>query len=440
MKPAFHSIPAKIALCLLCLFTFGQVSFAQNMDRIERSRMKDMLGIVKDTVKKNYYDPTYRGIDLETKFKKAEERMAEVATTAQALGVIALVLIDFNDSHLFFQPPPTDLAVEYGWRMQTFGDNVFVTSIRPGSDAEAKGLKVGDVVLGVSGFRPTRKELWKVLYYYNAISKRDRLTLTVASPGDTTARNIEVQSLMKRFPRQVTFGSYFRMNDGFYNEENDKHRFQTVNGIVIWRMPGFDFDPMQVDTLMDRVKNSRSLILDLRGNGGGYVKTLERLAGYFFDKDIKIAELKGRKTMDPMLAKTRGKEVFNGRLIVLTDGGSASASELFARLVQLEKRGKVVGDISSGAVMQSRSFDEQVGTDSIVPFGVSVTNADVLMSDGKSIEHVGVQPDELVIPSGEDLAKQRDPALAKAIALLGGNITPDAAGKLFRYYYWKSSY
>lgn len=440
MKPTHFSFLTKFSVCLIFLFTLAQIAPAQNMDRIERSRMKDMLGIVKDTVKKNYYDPTFRGIDLEARFKKADERMSEVATTAQALGVIAQVLIEFNDSHLFFQPPPTDLAVEYGWRMQTFGDNVFVTSVRPGSDAEAKGLKVGDVVLGVSGFRPNRKELWKVLYYYNAISKRDRLSLTVASPGDQAARTIEVQALMKRFPRQVTFQSYFRMNDGFYNEENDKHRFQTVDGIGIWRMPGFDFDPMQVDNLMDRMKNSRSIIIDLRGNGGGYVKTLERLAGFFFDKDIKIAELKGRKAMDPMLAKTRGKDVYNGRLIVLTDGASGSAAELFARLVQLEKRGKVVGDISSGSVMQSRSFDEQVGTDSIVPFGVSVTNADVLMSDGKSLEHVGVQPDELVVPTGEDLAKRRDPALAKAISLLGGHITPEDAGKFFQYYYWKSSY
>lgn len=440
MKGTFHSISAKISLCLLCLFSLGQLSLAQNMDRIERSRMKDMLGIVKDTVKKNYYDPTYRGIDLDAKFKKAEERIAEVATTAQALGVIAQVLIDFNDSHLFFQPPPTDLAVEYGWRMQTFGDNVFVTSVRPGSDAEAKGLKVGDVVLGVSGFRPTRKELWKVLYYYNAISKRDRLSLTVASPGDTAARTIEIQSLMKRFPRQITFQSYFRMNDGFYNEENDKHRFQNVDGIAIWRMPGFDFDPMQVDSLMNRVRNGRSAIIDLRGNGGGYIKTLESLAGFFFDKDLKIAELKGRKKMDPMLAKTRGKDVYAGRVVVLIDGASGSCAELFARIIQLENRGKVVGDVSAGAVMQSIGHDLQVGADNIVPFGVSVTDADVVMSDGKSLEQTGVQPDELVIPTGEDLAKQRDPALAKAIGLLGGNITPEDAGKLFRYYYWKSSY
>lgn len=422
----------------IVLFITPEHLLAQGMDRLERSRMKDMLSIVKDTVKKNYYDPSFKGIDIDAKFKAADERMGQVTSTSQALGVIAQVLIDFNDSHLFFIPPSTNLAVEYGWRMQVIGNDVYVYAVKPGSDAEAKGLKAGDLVLSVGGFRPTRKELWKVLYYYNAISKRDRMMLKVVSPGDQAPRDIEVKSQMKRTPRNITFQSFFRLFDDFYEEENDKHRFHNINGVTVWRMPGFDFDPDQVDTLMDRVKNSRSLILDLRGNGGGYVKTLERLAGYFFDKDLKIADIKGRKSMDPILAKTRGKDVFNGRVVVLTDGGSGSAAELFARLIQIEKRGKVVGDVSAGAVMQARSFDQQIGTDSIVLFGVSVTNADVIMSDGKSLEHVGVQPDELVIPTGEDLAKRRDPALARAVALLGGDITPEDAGKLFRYY-WKSN-
>jgi C-terminal processing protease CtpA/Prc len=55
------------------------------------------------------------------------------------------------------------------------------------------------------------------------------------------------------------------------------------------------------------------------------------------------------------------------------------------------------------------------------------------MSDGKSLEHVGVQPDYVVIPTGEDLAKQRDPALAKALELAGTNVSADDAGKFFRY-------
>ncbi len=53
------------------------------------------------------------------------------------------------------------------------------------------------------------------------------------------------------------------------------------------------------------------------------------------------------------------------------------------------------------------------------------------MADGKSLERAGVVPDELVFRTPADLAAGRDPALARAVALLGGTLDPGAAGKLF---------
>ena len=146
--------------------------------------------------------------------------------------------------------------------------------------------------------------------------------------------------------------------------------------------------------------------------------------------------MKGRKKIDPSIAKTRGNNGFKGKLIVLVDSDSGSAAEIFARLIQLEKRGTVLGDVSAGAVMQSKFFETNMGTQNVVSFGVSVTEADVIMSDGKSLEHTGVIPDEVILLTGSDLASGKDPIMARAVEILGGILSAEAAGKMSKYY-WK---
>jgi C-terminal processing protease CtpA/Prc len=54
------------------------------------------------------------------------------------------------------------------------------------------------------------------------------------------------------------------------------------------------------------------------------------------------------------------------------------------------------------------------------------------MSDGESLEHKGVTPDEMLRPTGGDLAAGRDPVLARAITLLGGTMTAEQAGQFYR--------
>jgi C-terminal processing protease CtpA/Prc len=64
-------------------------------------------------------------------------------------------------------------------------------------------------------------------------------------------------------------------------------------------------------------------------------------------------------------------------------------------------------------------------------YGVQVTESDLIMEDGKSLEHVGVTPDEVVLPTPADLAAGRDPAMVRAAELVGQKISPEEAGKFF---------
>jgi C-terminal processing protease CtpA/Prc len=102
-------------------------------------------------------------------------------------------------------------------------------------------------------------------------------------------------------------------------------------------------------------------------------------------------------------------------------------------VLQLEHRATILGDLSAGAVMESQEFQEQVGGDIMIFYGLSITHANAIMSDGKSLEKVGVMPDERLLPTPDDLHAGKDPVLARAIELAGGHMDAAAAGKLFPY-------
>lgn len=434
----FVSVPKfmfAVAFGLLFVGLTQQPLRAQAFDRIERERAETMLNVIKGEIKKNYYDANYRGIDVDARFKVAEEKIKQATTLGQAFGVIAQALLDFNDSHTFFQPPPRPVRVEYGWQMQAIGNECYVSAVKPGSDAEAKGLKPGDLLISIDGFKPSRKELWKMEYFYYTLSPRPGMRLIVQSPGQQP-RELEVLAKVKQGKRVLNLSSTIDLNDLIRESEDSdrlrRHRFQRFGGVVVWKMDSFAFLPEQAEEIMGgQIHGSSAVIFDLRGNPGGYVVTLERLVGHFFDRELKIADLKGRKEMKPMVAKKRGSKPYDGRVIVLIDSKSASAAELFARVMQLEKRGIVIGDQSSGAVMQSRSHGMELGVNRLVFYGASITNADVIMSDGKSLEHVGVTPDEVLKPSAEDMKNMRDPVLTRALELVGVKLDPARAGALF---------
>ncbi len=437
----------KLPVLALTIFVTGlsfvatNVAAQQKMDSLTRDRMMGMLKGIKGAIKDDYYDPKFGGVDLDAHFGAAEKALKSVDTLSQAYIVIGKAVIDLNDSHTLFWPPSRSTVVEYGWKIKMVGDKVFVTGVAENSDAELKGLEVGDQVLKLNGIEPVRGELWKMTYFYQELSPQTKVWLDVRRP-DGQIRQLAVNTKVTTHKRRFDFydaGDVAKaVGDGERVLKEYKNHFIKVGTTLIWKMPSFAIDPADLGRHMDEAKGKETLILDLRGNSGGYVVTLEKLAGYFLPKDTKIADLKGRKKMDPQVAKGTGS--FSGRLIVLLDSESASASEVFARVMQIEKRATVIGDVSAGAVMMSKGVGlnagegtaifNQTGTGTSIPYGLNLTRADVIMTDGKSLERVGVKPDEFIVPTGADLAISRDPVLSRALAIAGINLDADAAGKL----------
>lgn len=410
---------------------------AQAPSGYERDRGRDMLNSVKRDLENHYYDPLFRGMELNQRFKQAEGKIDQAASNSQIFGIIAQVLFELNDSHTFFIPPRRITRTDYGWQMQMFGDHCHVVAVKPGSDAETKGLKPGDEILSIDGRKPTRQNLWVLKYLYYTLRPQPGMKVVRATPtGETTPLELLAKLSERKRQKDLTGdtggGDIFDLiREAEIEDHLRRHRYAEMDDLFIWKMPEFDLERTQVDQMIDKIGKRKNLILDLRGNSGGFEHTMLRLLGNLFDRDINVGQLKRRKETKPIVAKKRGDDFYSGKLVVLVDSRSASASELLARVVQLEKRGTIIGDQTAGAVMRSIQHSHQIGVDIISFYGVSVTDADIIMTDGKSLEHVGVTPDKVKLPLAADLAAKRDPVLAYAASLLGFTITPEKAGELF---------
>ncbi|MGI9106715.1 MAG: S41 family peptidase [Pyrinomonadaceae bacterium] len=435
---SLRSLKRIYVVCAIMLLLVGaaQIAHAQEDDKkisgfnLERARA--MLRSVKTDIQKYYYDDKFRGIDLEARFKEADEKVKKASSLGHAFAIIAQVLVDFNDSHTYFVPPPRPSRTDYGWQMKMIGDKCYIFAVKPGSDAEAKGLKVGDEVWSIDGFEPTRANLWKMKYFYYSLRPRHGMQVIIRKP-DGAEQEFPVMAKVMPGKQISHFADIFDFIRDAENEDRlNRHRYHEVGDeLFIWKMPQFDMEDAQIGDMMSKVKKRKALILDLRGNGGGLALTLQKLVGYFFDREVKIADIKKRKESKPEIAKSRGDRVFTGQVVVLVDSESGSAAEMFARIIQLEKRGTVLGDRTAGAVMQSRYHGHESGVDIVAFYGVSVTEADVIMSDGKSLEHTGVTPDQLMLPTAAQMSAKQDPVLAHAASLVGVKIDAEKAGTLF---------
>ncbi|HWG38558.1 MAG TPA: S41 family peptidase [Terriglobales bacterium] len=401
----------------------------------QRMMAISMLENLRDAVQKDYYDPALHGVNLPARYETYKAQLAKAPTLGDAFRVLAAFLSGLNDSHTFFDPPPRSYDVHYGYRMRIEGDRAFIAAVRPGSDAAVK-LHPGDEIVKLEGYSVNRKDAWQLEYFLDALAPRGGLHFSLLAP-DGTARNEVVKT---KFIEHA--GLVSGLNDLYdYSVDQEdldakifRQRWMAPDEkVFVWKMPNFEFDPSEADSIMGKAKSYPSLVLDLRGNPGGLVDDCKYLLGYFVTHKITVATPQGRKHQDPEEAKPNGDH-YPGKLFVVVDSGSASASEIFARTVQLEHLGTVIGDTTAGAVMESNVEPMHYGdieAGSAVLYGASITVADMIMPDGKSLEKVGVTPDVEVLPTAADMAGGRDSVLAKAVELAGGKGDPAELAKSF---------
>jgi carboxyl-terminal processing protease len=235
----------------------------------------------------------------------------------------------------------------------------------------------------------------------------DEMTALVRGPAGTS-----VQLVVRRGsdPQELTFN----VARAEIHLQFVKQRMLADDiGYVMLR--GFP-EPSVVDTIDQDVAGFQAsgvhgLVLDLRGNSGGRIDVGASLLGHFLPPGSSIYEELDRGGTSSTHFSRAGT-LYDLPLVVLVDGGTASMGEIFASAVQEHGAATVVGSTTSGSVAAAQVFGLPDGA------GLQVTVFEILSSDGKPLNKVGVQPDEVIPPDPAAVANGADPALARAVEIL----------------------
>jgi carboxyl-terminal processing protease len=383
-------------------------------DRFERGRFENILDVVSKDVQKNFYDPSMKGLDWKALTDQARQRIRNADHLGEMVAAISALLAQLHDSHTYFIPPGRTSKAIYGFEAKPFGNDILVYELDDAGPAAKAGLQMGDKILGVNQFNAQREDFFEMMRYVRFLNPTTEMELEVVR-GSGRPLTIRIPTKLEQRSRFMVW-DYREMVER-WDAQRQFYLYRNYDGNVGYvKLRTFVVDPGEITSAMSKARDSSALILDLRENGGGYEAALTELLGYFADEPYEAGQSVSRGGTEPL--KVKSGRTITLPLVILVDSASASASEIFARALQLRKRAVVIGDRTSGRVNRARLFWGKVGAYDMVAFATAVTVARLILRNGEGLENRGVTPDEFCIQTADDLRNTKDPCLDRARALL----------------------
>ena len=169
---------------------------------------------------------------------------------------------------------------------------------------------------------------------------------------------------------------------------------------------------LQFEKELKELENKKidSLIIDIRGNSGGYLNVVSDILSHFIKKGELLYQLKTKDEIEKIYDKTEDKR--NYKVAVLVNGGSASASELLASCMKDTYKAYTVGTVTYGKSKVQKTQDLSNGAT------IKFTFQEWLMPSGESVGGKGMEPEYVVPYESNDTEHEYDSQMQKALDLL----------------------
>lgn len=387
-----------VPVLLLILCCWSVLAFAQSSRTAEQNlKVFDQLwGKIND----KFFDPKFNGTD----WNKAREIYRPQAAEAQSAATLEIILNkmvgELRTSHVWVkrETPKTQkemvspkerkyLNLHVGYGVIKVGNDWVVNDVAEGSGAQAAGIEKGWTVLRLNDepFDPFRDY---------GVEAGDTIRLKVL---DNESKERVVPLTLK-----------------YYIAKGIRQQRMLDGNVLYLRFSGFGFESEKwfAEQIAAR-SNARALIVDLRGNGGGFISVMKNCLNQLFASPLVVGKYtkRGESTEDIRISG-KGAKAFQGKVVVLIDGNSQSSAELFAAAVQESGRGQVVGQNSAGFVLLGFLYGLPEN------FVVHIPVRDALTGRGARLEGKGVKPDVEVPLTIKEIRAGQDRILERAVEII----------------------
>jgi len=362
-----------ITLFFLNIFISSDYAYSKNSNELYEKI--DLFSEVLETIKQDYVNEV----------DQAEIMDSAINGLLQSLDPYSAYM-----SPKSFDGMQTDTKGKFGGLGIEIGmESGVVKVISPIDDTPAAnaGIKSGDYIVRINDQQVQGKTLTDAVELMRG-PVGSEIKLTIRRRNEKKALEfkikravIEVRSVEAKIIGEKNEIGYLRLKS--FNENSDKQLFEKINNF-------------------EKKKKLTGYILDLRNNPGGLLTQAISITDFFLD-DGEIVSTKGRKISETRRFFSVKGDGINGKpLIVITNNGSASASEIVSGALKDHKRAIILGEKTYG----------KGSVQSIIPLknggGLRLTISKYYLPSGKSISEVGVLPDIFVEEIGKDFKINTD--------------------------------